>query len=236
MAIRFSASSPAAAIRSTGPQKARREEQAIGFHPLGRGRCKPARMASRIAFLSAWPHATRQAGDFFDGLQLSAPTAFWRLEAAAWARASGTCPRGPIPGWRVGSQCDWHEWREDKADSGAGVEREDRLKAGLPTCCDFVRSPAFRRSGLIFTPFVTGTMAHRHNGAHSMAHIPSRGLLRPREGTGLGLGIGFVSQNRFYPADPQVQVGHPSEAEGLSSYATVSLQCSGYGSVWFMAL
>jgi len=33
------------------------------------------------------------------------------------------------------------------------VEREDRLKAGLPTGYAFVCSPAFRRSGLIFPPF-----------------------------------------------------------------------------------
>ena len=45
------------------------------------------------------------------------------------------------------------EWREDKADSQAALDEEDRLKAGLPTGCDFVRSPAFRRKCLIFTPF-----------------------------------------------------------------------------------
>ena len=39
-----------------------------------------------------------------------------------------------------------------------------------------------------------------------------------------GLRIGFVSQNRSRPADPQVQVGRLSEAEGPISYVTVSFQ------------
>ena len=50
------------------------------------------------------------------------------------------------------------EWREDKGHALAGTDGKDRLKAGLPTGCDFVCSPAFRRKFLIFTPFTPRIM------------------------------------------------------------------------------
>ncbi len=58
-------------------------------------------------------------------------------------------------------------------------KEQDRLKAGLQTGYAFARSPAFRRSGLIFTPFECSTLE-----AGSVAEtgnetgLPADGILR----------------------------------------------------------
>ena len=57
------------------------------------------------------------------------------------------------------------EGREDKGHAHAVTGVEDRLKAGLPTGCDFVCHPAFRRKSILFTPFAPGLLGGLRSGA-----------------------------------------------------------------------